>query len=373
MGRFSYATCYLIAVSFFAFGCGESVVEPILGYVPEIKGFSYTSFTANGFTLGGKNNAVAELKTQINNEWVALVVFEFQSTPQTADIAPNTTGRNPLTGEVWSTSSTDEDVREGVRDARLQDMKIMLKPHIDLYTGEWRAAIQPDDQGNWFRTYTQMILKYTRLAVELNIEMLCIGTEYVVATQSRYTSQWSSVIDSIRQYYSGKLIYAANWSGAHAYGLIQPEFEQVEFWDKLDYIGIDAYYPITNSRDDPIPPVPVAVSKLSVPIQAMSRLSQRYHKPIIITEVGIQSVQGALATPWEYSLGSAPDAVQDNQVQEFYYRAMIESFGKQPWCAGMFWWNWESVRTSFEATNYTPRNKPAAVVLRQWYSLRLPA
>ena len=333
-----------------------------------MKGFSYTSFSSNGFALGAQHNAVGELKTQISNSWIALNVFEYQSTSTSYDIGPNTTGFNPMTGGVWSTTSTGADLREGVRQARLQGMKIMLKPHLDLYSGEWRALIRPDSQGNWFRSYAAMITRYARLASELNVELLCIGTEFVVATQPQYTSSWRAVIDSVEQYYHGTFTYAANWSGAFEAGITSPEFEQIQFWDRLHYIGIDSYYPLTNTRNDPIPSFDIAVSSMQTPLQSMQAVSSRWRKAIIFTEIGVQSVQGALASPWDFSLGKAQSAIQVNAVQEFYYRVMIETLGNQSWCMGMFWWDWDSVPTSYEATDYTPRNKPAAQTLFQWYS-----
>lgn len=311
---------------------------------------------------------LGEMKTQIGNTWVALVVFEYQSTPTSYDIGPNTTGVNPLTGGAWSTSSTEEDLREGMRDARLHGMKIMLKPHVDVYSGEWRALIRPDSQGNWFRAYTVMMVRYARLAAEFSVDLLCIGTEFVVATQPQYTSSWNAVIDSVQSYYHGKLTYAANWSGAFAAGITGPEFEHITFWDRLDYIGVDAYYPLTSSANDPLPPVEVAVTRMRSPQQSIGTVASRWRKPVVITEIGIQSVQGALASPWDFSLGRVPGAVPDNAAQELYYRVMIEALGKQSWCIGMFWWNWDSVPTSYEARDYTPRNKPAAQTLLSWYA-----
>ncbi len=359
-----FALCAALACG----ACTDFGVEPDESHMPEMKGFCYTSFASNGFTLGGQINAVEDLKSQIGNNWIALSVFEYQSTAASSDIGPNTTGINPLTGGVWSTTSTEEDIREGVRQARLQQMKVMLKPHVDLYSGEWRALIQPDPQGNWFRSYTAMITRYARLASDLNIEMLCIGTEFVVATQPTYTVAWRAITDSIKQYYHGKLTYAANWNGAYAAGIATPEFEQVEFWDKLDYIGIDSYFPLTSSPNDPIPSLQVVMERMIAPVQSIGAVSSRFGKSVLFTEIGIQSVHGALASPWDFSLGRVPGAVQDNGVQEFYYRVMIEAVGNQPWCAGLFWWNWESERSTYEATNYTPRNKLGACTLLEWYS-----
>jgi hypothetical protein len=359
---------FILALSFIFISCRESAVEPISNHQVELKGFTYTTFDFHGFQQGHNAQAINELVNQTGAEWIALCMFEYQSTSTTHDIAPNTTGRNPLTNAVWSTSSTMEDLRQGIYDARNLQKKIMLKPHIDLYTGDWRAAINPDTA--WFSAFTSMMLKYALLADSNHIEMICIGDEYVVATQSKFTSNWRKLIAEIRKVYSGKLTYASNWSGAFAYGITIAEFQQVEFWNDLDYIGIDAYYPLTNSVSDDIPSALTAMNKLLMPLNQIESVSKYFNKSVLFTEIGIQSVKGALAEPWNYSLGAQSNAIQDNEAQDFYYHIILKAFGKQEWCAGFFWWNWESVISTNENTNFTPRNKPAAGTLRQFYTLQ---
>ena len=82
-----------------------------------------------------------------------------------------------------------------------------------------------------------MMGKYARLAEELHLDMLCIGAEFVVATQSKFTARWKTLIADVRNSFSGRLVYAANWNGAGAYGVPIPEYLQVGFWSDLDYIG----------------------------------------------------------------------------------------------------------------------------------------
>ena len=328
----------------------------------------YTSFTADGFTEGGRTNTLGDMKAQTGSNWVSLNIIEYQSTPSSTDIAPNTSGTNPLTGGPASLSSTEDDIREGIREARALGMKVMLIPHVNLYTGAWRADIVPDAGGAWFTSYSSMILKYARLAQENGLEMLCVGTEYVRATQHTYTPEWRSLISAVRRVYSGELVYAANWSGASEPGTSQPEYEQVEFWDALDAAGIDAYYPLTDSPGDSLPAFSDAVRRTLLSSSGISLLSIRTQRPVIITEVGVQSTRGALAAPWNYLPGTSPGAREDTATQKFYYRVMIEALGERPWCRGMFWWNWESVPSAAESTNYTPSHKPAAEVLKSWYS-----
>src|SRR5258708_13701784 len=70
--RFSYIVVLLV---FASTSCRESLVGPIPGHVLEMKGFEYTSFTPNGFQLGGKRKAGAQLKTQIGNHCINSTFF----------------------------------------------------------------------------------------------------------------------------------------------------------------------------------------------------------------------------------------------------------------------------------------------------------
>ncbi len=77
------------------------------------------------------------------------------------------------------------------------------------------------------------------LAQANGVYMIVIGTE-MMGTSAR-TSDWEAVISAIKSVYKGKLTYASNWG-----------FEpfQVQFWASLDFIGVDAYYPMVSIDDD---------------------------------------------------------------------------------------------------------------------------
>ena len=50
---------------------------------------------------------------------------------------------------------------------------------------------------------------------------------------------WRSIIEAVRAIFTkpDSLTYAANWG---------EEERAIRWWDALDYIGIDAYYPLTK-------------------------------------------------------------------------------------------------------------------------------
>ncbi len=346
--------------------CSDNDIYPEKAKI-RIKGFSYTSFSDNGYRNGNKINAIEDLINQTNTEWLSLCFFEFQSNPNSSDIAPNTTGINPITGKIWSLTSTLEDIKSAISRAKQNNMKIMLKPHIDLYSGEWRAAINPDDNGDWFKSYTEMMMKYAKLAEEEGVECLCIGVEYIVATQNKNSNKWRELINKIRSEYSGKLVYASSFGAASMFGITRNEFEQIDFWDELDFVGIDFYTSITDDIDNPMS-YEKAMFTMKQIINQIEKISKRYSKNVILTEIGIQSVKGALQKPWDYQLGRQTDAVIDNEGQKFYYNIMLNSFTPKIWFEGFFWWEWESVISDYEKTNFTPRNKPAAELLKWWYT-----
>ncbi len=344
-------------------GCAEEVFTP--QQPPELRfaGFCYTAYQHDAFRQGAARGALKELSERTLARWIAISVFEYQSTASSADIAPNTSGRNPLTGKPWATTSTEEDIRAAVADARRYGIRCMLKPHVDCYSGEWRGMIRPDSA--WFAAYTAMLLRYARLAQELGIEMLCIGTELVTATQPQYTTFWERLIDTVRRVYNGWLLYAANWEGTPE--LPGPEFVRIRFWQRLDFLGVNFYPPLTSAPEEPLPSMEQALGRWQRLVEAIAELARLVGRPVIVAEVGCPSVEGALAAPWDWRRAQEPNARADLQAQEFYYEAVRRAFQGRPWLAGVFWWEWESIPSRNELTGYTPRGKPAERVVREWF------
>ncbi len=355
-----------LAASLVIAGCTAPPGPQGVGAI-DIAGYSYTSFNDSGFRKGKERGALAKLRGQTGSRWAALCVFEFQSTPESSDIGSNTTGRNPLTGAPWQTTSTLDDVRLGVEDAHANGLAVMLKPHVDCYSGGWRAAITPDRDGRWFRSYADMMLKYAALAAETRVEMLCIGVEYARATRPQYDPDWKKLIADIRQVYPGKLTYAANWTGAFAEK--EAEMEYITFWPLLDYMGVDFYGSLTGNGIAPLPDYAHAYARMIDRAARVGRVAERVGRKVLLTEVGIQSAKGALTAPYDYTSGNAVGAEPDDAAQELYYRAVLDAFGSKRWCSGFFWWNWESVEASTKATNYTAEDKPAAALLKRYYTV----
>jgi len=61
----------------------------------------------------------------------------------------------------------------------------------------------------------------------------------------QYSSNWTTVINNARSIYSGPLTYSANWSPNGSLG----GYQNISWWNQLNEVGIDAYFPLTGSAD----------------------------------------------------------------------------------------------------------------------------
>ena len=92
--------------------------------------------------------------------------------------------------------------------------------------------MQSEDE--WVRfekDYTAYIMAFAKIAADENSAMYCIGTEMQLVVKNR-DQLFLRLIKQVREIYNGKLTFAENWNC----------FENVKFWDWLDYFGIDAYF-----------------------------------------------------------------------------------------------------------------------------------
>jgi Glycoside Hydrolase Family 113 len=238
---------------------------------------------------------------------------------------------------------SDEGLRELTRLAHALGMKVMLKPGIWI-RGHFGGDIEfpnPADREKWFNNYGKFIGRYAKLAAEIHIDLFCVGGEFV--RMSRYDPEWRKIIGDVREVYSGPVTYAANFGD---------EFKTIRFWDALDVIGLQEYYPLPDD---------LSTAALVKKVEAVQK---RFHKPVIFTEVGFPSVPGANRHPWQD--GKSGNA--DSQLQAHCYRAIFQAFYDKPWFEGMYWWKVGSNGVGGPGdTSLTPWGKPAMQVVKKSY------
>lgn len=296
----------------------------------------------------------ALVKTNI--EWLVHVPYGWQKDVKSTDIK--------LSFRSGGTYRRDQAISNTTRDARRHGIRSIMKPHLWLTNrtwDEWRGTMSfenPEDWKNWSENYRRFILHYAKISAKENIEAFCIGTElHQIAVQ--HPKYWRELIREVRSFYKGKIIYAANWN---------KEYEEITFWDELDYIGIQAYFPLTDQTS---PSVRTLIKGWQPHVKKMKAISQKYGKPILFTEIGYKSTDDAAIDPWKWvDAVSTLFTKQSYQTQVNCYEAFFKVFWKKDWFAGALFWEWKAgINTTKgkENISFTPQNKPAENVLAKWF------
>jgi len=95
-------------------------------------------------------------------------------------------------------------------------------------------------------------------------------------------------------------------------------------------------------------------------------------KPLVFTEVGWCSQEGAAMYPWNYyqNMRATPAG---HEEQRRLYEAFLKVWDGVPGLRGVIWWEWTTDPGGPDDFNYTPRNKPAEQVLRRWFAEGWPS
>ena len=234
---------------------------------------------------------------------------------------------------------SDEGMAQLSRVAHARGMKVMLKPAIwEAHNLEFPSA---QDRTQWFDQYRTFLEHYARLAKQIHADLLCIGGEFVHLTP--YDPEWRKLITRTRELYPGPLVYAAN-HGA--------EFESITFWDALDYIGLQEYYSLPDD---------LATDAL---VQKVEAVQQKFGKPVIFTEVGFPSLEGANYQPWDDNNRKTLSLTAQASCTE----AILRAFYTKPWFQGMYWWRLETNGSGGpDDASHSLWNKPALDVVKRWY------
>ena len=279
---------------------------------------------------------LARLK-ELGANSVTLVPYGFTRAPEETEIR-------------WrGLDETDERVSSTIREARRLGFATVLKPQLwgERWTGD---IVFTDDAAfrEWMASYHRFLLHYARLAEMERADLLVIGTELGGVTVRE--EDWRALIREVRRVYSGPLTYAANWGG---------EFETLAFWDELDLLGVNFYYPLAAPGEQPRAGSP----RLRELARKLEEISRRHRKPVLFTEVGFASSAAAAVEPWKED-----NAPLDPEMQARCYEVIFQSFYRKRWLAGLHWWKWPSHgRGSVEDPTFSPLGKPALGVLERWY------
>ncbi len=282
---------------------------------------------------------------KINANWTAVIPYAFSRAEEPGVY---------FNHERQWRGERKEGICEQIILARQNGFKVMLKPHVWVRGQGWPGEFtltKEEDWETWESDYSRYVLHCAQIADSLDVELFSIGTEFrkVVLDRPEF---WVRLIAEVRKVYSGKLTYASNWDNYH----------NVTFWPDLDYIGVDAYFPISDKEDATITDL---INGWKVNAEKLKNLAGTMNKPILFTEFGYQSVVGTAGNHWELSSEEV-----DMNAQAEAYEALFQTFWGERWFAGGFFWKWHFRIESggLDDPNFTPQGKPAQDVIERWYA-----
>ena len=211
-----------------------------------------------------------------------------------------------------------------IREAHALGLEILVIPHIAYWGSQfsWRGEIEFQRDEDWDRFFTQYEAFLTAVATACQeADALCIGNE--LDRTVRFDARWRGLIAAVRQRTRAKLTYAANWT----------DYQRVPFWDALDTVGVQAYFPIA---DHPDAAEEVLRAGWKRRMEELRAYSERTGKEICFTELGYNRAFAAPVQPWAY----ATDGPEAEAVQARCLRIALEAVEAEPRVVGSFLWKW---------------------------------
>jgi len=211
-----------------------------------------------------------------------------------------------------------------VEDAHARGMKILVKPHLAHWGSgfSWRGEIEFSSDEAWARFWDG----YARW-IEAVAEAAAAADAFAVGTELdrtlHFDAQWRDLIEAVRGRTSATLTYAANWT----------DYQRVGFWDALDLVGIQGYFPISDAERPSDEDLARGWRSLADQLRAYADAHQR---DVVFTELGYNRSWAAARTPWEH----ATDGPEAEALQCRCMSTALRAIDAEPRIRGAFLWKW---------------------------------
>lgn len=297
-------------------------------------------------------------------EWVKVQTFLYQNNIHSSSMFVD-----------GDRTASDESLEYIINKLHKRRFKVLLELVVNLKyekSGEWMGTITPDNWDRWFESYNTLIEHYAKLAQKNEVEQLVVGVE--LTSTHRFKEKWEQIIDNTRKHYQGSIVFVANFD----------VYDTVPFWDKLDAIGMNFYFPINRSADwSWYQPWSKVKDKYNDPsyedllegwqlwVDTLDRWQKKMNKPILVTEIGYTSQRGCTYQPWSRYLGES-----DFEEQYLAYKALFEVWSKKQivdgkfdggnYLQGIYFFNWSSKKPENDRS-YIP-SEAAKSIIRKWFA-----
>lgn len=244
-----------------------------------------------------------------------------------------------LSNGVSIDTTQDRALIELIRQIHKSGKKVSLMPHLIISNDKfWAGIIRPINEKAWFSSYKDAVLHYAKLAEDENVELFSIANE--LDSIWGKNNEWKTVVKAVRDVYKGKLTAKMNrWYQDSQF----KDILKMDWMGDLDYIGIAAYFDLTQKQDPKIDEVKNSWTNnrqgLNV-VQELETISNKFQKKIIFLEIGYRSVEGANIKPWDYGSGFGTKVKPDQKEQALATQALFDVFSNKAWFDGVFWFYW---------------------------------
>lgn len=245
-------------------------------------------------------------------------------------------------GRIWSLTSTEIymdfeapyadnriAIARFVEQAHRRGIRVLLIPHLWVWSEVgWRGEIDPGSEEGWHRyqaSYRAFVLAWARDAAAMEVDALSVGVE-CKSWSGRFGDFWASFLDDVRAAFPGLLTYSANWD----------EAESVLFWDRLDLIGINAFFPLAHHDGATFDEYLTGAREAR---DAVSTVSEALDMPVVFVEVGYTTRRDAAVEPWLWPDGMT-DVAYSEEEQSRALEASLDAFVPEEWFAGFFVWRY---------------------------------
>lgn len=249
-----------------------------------------------------------------------------------------------------------------IRQAKERGLGVLLIPHLWVdVPGLWRGEMDPGSPARWEdyqASYRRFVLAWARVAAEGGADAFSIGVE-CKSWSGRFGAYWSGLIGEVRDTFPGALTYSANWD----------EAEDVLFWEELDLVGINAFYPLHWENDATDAHYLAGGTRVA---ERVGALATELDKPILFVEVGYTTRADAAVEPWTWPDGMS-DVVVDEREQARALGALLHDVLDERYFAGFFVWRYYANLddVSQEAIwGFSPHAKMAENTLRTIFGWR---
>ena len=215
-----------------------------------------------------------------------------------------------------------------IAQAKERGLRVLLIPHLWVETEGWRGDIDPGSAEEWAAyqaSYREFVLAWARDAQAFGADAFSIGVE-CKSWSGRFGGFWTGLIAEVRQVFDGALTYSANWD----------EVEDVLFWDQLDWIGVNAFYPLADARM-------ARVTRLRGVRQNGARRTRRVRGRAGHADRArgdrLHDARDAAVEPWLWPDGMR-DVIVDEREQARALAAIAEAAARRRDVLGFFVWRY---------------------------------